>query len=151
MGRLIGLDVGGKRIGVALSDPLMLTAQGLETYVRRSEDEDIRYFEDLMAKNDVDRIVCGLPKHMNGSIGQQAELTKEFADKLAVAAGLPVTYFDERLSTAAALRTLREAEVSPKKRKKVVDKLAAVHILQGYMDMQSHAAAGGAAPGGDYE
>lgn len=140
MGRLIGLDIGEKRIGVALSDPLMLTAQGLETYTRRSEDEDIRYLVDLMKKYEVDRIVAGLPRSLNGTIGMQAEITQAFAEKLAAAAELPLEYFDEWMSTAAATRTLLEADVSRKKRRQVVDKLAAVHILQGYMDRQAYLA-----------
>lgn len=138
MGRLLGLDIGEKRIGVAVSDPLMLTAQGLESYNRKSEDEDIHYLTHLIEDNDVDLIIAGLPRRLDGSIGSQAEYTREFAEKLAEAAGKPIEYFDEWLTTAAATRTLLEADVSRKKRKKVVDKLAAVHILQGYMDRQSN-------------
>lgn len=143
MGRLIGLDIGEKRIGIALSDPLMLTAQGLESYTRRTEAQDIQYLTDLIAAQDVDRIVAGLPKNMNGTLGPQAEYTQEFVGKLAEAADKPFDYFDERLSTAAATRTLLEADVSRKKRRKVVDKLAAVNILQGYMDTMSNARSGG--------
>lgn len=143
MGRLMGLDVGEKRIGIALSDPLMLTAQGLESYTRRNVEQDLAYLADLAASNDVDRLVVGLPKNMNGTIGPQAELTMEFADRLAAQAELPIEYFDERLTTAAATRTLLEADVSRKKRKKVVDKVAAVGILQGYMDMKANALASG--------
>ncbi|MDL2238551.1 Holliday junction resolvase RuvX [Christensenellaceae bacterium OttesenSCG-928-K19] len=134
MGRLIGLDVGDKRIGIALSDLLMFTAQGIETYNRKEEPQDITYLVDFIQKNDVDRIVCGLPKNMNGSIGEQAEKVQAFAEELKKAAGLPLIYWDERLTTKSAHQTLLEADMSRKKRKAVVDKIAAVYILQGYMD-----------------
>lgn len=134
MGRKMGLDVGDVRIGVAVSDLLMITAQGLLSYTRKSEEEDIAYLADLAQKQDVDTIVCGLPKNMNGTLGEQAEKVQRFAEKLKEATGLRLTYWDERLSTKSATRTLLEADVSRKKRKTVVDKLAAVYILQGYMD-----------------
>lgn len=147
MGRVMGLDVGEKRIGVALSDPLMLTAQGIESYTRRTEAQDIQYLKDLMAEKDVDTLVVGLPMNMNGTLGPQAEYTQAFAEKLSTAANVPLEYFDERLSSAAANRTLLEADVSRKKRRKVVDKLAAVNILQGYMDTKSSAGLGGLTSG----
>ncbi|WP_156415060.1 Holliday junction resolvase RuvX, partial [Christensenella hongkongensis] len=84
--------------------------------------------------NDVDKIVCGLPKNMNGTLGEQAEKVQDFAEKLREASGLPLIYWDERLTTKSAHRTLIEADMSRKKRKAVVDKIAAVYILQGYMD-----------------
>nr|WP_066647514.1 Holliday junction resolvase RuvX [Christensenella timonensis] len=135
MARIIGLDVGDKRIGIALSDLLMITAQPVETYTRTQEEQsDIEYLVGLMEKNDVDKIVCGLPKNMNGTIGEQAEKVQAFAEKLKEASGKQLVYWDERLTTKSAHRTLLEADVSRKKRKKVVDKIAAVYILQGYMD-----------------
>lgn len=135
MARIIGLDVGDKRIGIALSDLLMITAQPVETYTRMQEEQsDIEYLVGLMEKNDVDKIVCGLPKNMNGTIGEQAEKVQAFAEKLKEASGKQLVYWDERLTTKSAHRTLLEADVSRKKRKKVVDKIAAVYILQGYMD-----------------
>ena len=135
MGRIIGLDVGDKRIGVALSDLLMITAQGMETYTRTQDvEKDIDYLTGLIEKNDVDRIVCGLPKNMNGTLGEQAETVQDFAEKLKTASGKELIYWDERLTTKSAHRTLIEADMSRKKRKQVVDKIAAVYILQGYMD-----------------
>ncbi|WP_407919471.1 Holliday junction resolvase RuvX [Christensenella timonensis] len=113
----------------------MITAQPVETYTRTQEEQsDIEYLVGLMEKNDVDKIVCGLPKNMNGTIGEQAEKVQAFAEKLKEASGKQLVYWDERLTTKSAHRTLLEADVSRKKRKKVVDKIAAVYILQGYMD-----------------
>ncbi|HBU12543.1 MAG TPA: Holliday junction resolvase RuvX [Clostridiales bacterium] len=134
MARLIGLDIGDKRIGIALSDLLMLTAQGMETYQRSEEGKDIQYLAAYMKSHDVGRIVCGLPKNMNGSIGEQAEKVQVFAEQLKEHTGLPLLYWDERLTTKSAHQTLLEADMSRKKRKAVVDKIAAVYILQGYMD-----------------
>lgn len=134
MGRILGLDVGDKRIGMAMSDLLMLTAQGLMTYTRKDEDADIEFVEDIIGKNDVEKIVCGLPKNMNGTIGPQAEKVQGFAEKLKEKTGKELIYWDERLTTKAAHATLIEGDMSRKKRKKVVDKIAAVYILQGYMD-----------------
>lgn len=133
--RLIGLDVGDKRIGIALSDPLRITAQGIESYTRQdSEEKDVAYIAEMIRKNDVEFIVCGLPKNMNGTIGPQAEKVMAFAEKLSVASGVRIEYFDERLTTVLVERTLIEADMSRGKRRKVVDKLAAVTILQGYLD-----------------
>ena len=134
MGRILGLDVGDVRMGSALSDLLMITAQGLETYTRKDEQADIGHFCEIIKANDVDKIVCGLPKNMNGTLGEQAEKVQDFAEKLREASGLPLIYWDERLTTKSAHRTLIEADMSRKKRKAVVDKIAAVYILQGYMD-----------------
>lgn len=134
MGRLIGLDVGDVRIGLAMSDLLMLTAQGLESYTRKTEQEDIAYLWGKMQEHDVDKIVCGLPRNMNGTLGGQAEKVQAFAELLRDASGLELIYWDERLTTVSAERTLLEADMSRKKRRKVVDKLAAVYILQAYMD-----------------
>jgi putative Holliday junction resolvase len=130
----MGLDIGDKRIGVAVSDLLMLTAQGVESYTRKSEEEDIAHMKKLSADYNVKKIVCGLPINMNGTIGEQAEKIKVFAGKLKESLGIDIDYFDERLTTASATRTLIEADVSRKNRKKVVDKVAAVYILQAYMD-----------------
>ena len=134
MGRVLGLDVGDVRIGVALSDLLMITAQGVETYKRVDEKADIEYFCDMMDKYGVDTLVVGLPKNMNGTLGEQAEKVQEFAEKLKEASGRRLVYWDERLTTKSAHKTLLEAHMSPKKRKAVVDKIAAIYILQGYMD-----------------
>ena len=134
VGRIMGLDVGDKRIGIALSDLLMLTAQGKETYQRRELQADLDYLAQTAKENNVVKFVCGLPKNMNGTLGEQAEKTQEFADALSEHTGIPVEFFDERLTSASAHKTLLEADMSRKKRKQVVDKLAAVYILQGYMD-----------------
>lgn len=138
MGRLLGLDVGDVRIGVAVSDLLMFTAQGLETYTRKDEQSDMDHLIKLMDEYDVDTIVCGLPKNMNGTIGEQAEKVQDFANKLQQKSGKELKYWDERLSTKSATNTLLEADMSRKKRRKVVDKIAAVVILQSYMDAQSY-------------
>ena len=134
VGRIMGLDVGDKRIGISLSDLLMLTAQGKETYQRRELQADLDYLAQTAKENNVVKFVCGLPKNMNGTLGEQAEKTQEFVDALSEHTGIPVEFFDERLTSASAHKTLLEADMSRKKRKQVVDKLAAVYILQGYMD-----------------
>lgn len=134
MGRILGLDVGDVRIGAAMSDLLMITAQGIETYTRKDLETDIGHFCALMDEHGVDTIVCGLPKNMNGTLGEQAEKVQDFAEKLKEASGRKLVYWDERLTTKSAHRTLLEADMSRKKRKAVVDKVAAVYILQGYMD-----------------
>ena len=134
--RLMCLDIGEKRIGIAVSDLLMITAQGVETYSRMEDDikKDIEYIFKTAEKYNVYKIVCGLPKNMNGSIGPQAEMSIEFGELLKQNGKYEVVFFDERLSTASARRTLLEADTSRKKRKKVIDKVAAVYILQAYMD-----------------
>lgn len=134
MGRILGLDVGDVRIGAAISDLLMITAQGIETYTRKDTEADLEHFCALMDERDVETIVCGLPKNMNGTIGEQAQKVQDFAEKLKQASGRKLVYWDERLTTKSAHRTLLEADMSRKKRKAVVDKIAAVYILQGYMD-----------------
>jgi len=132
--RIMGLDVGDRRIGIAVSDLLMLTAQGVESYTRRSEAEDIAYIGKLVKEWEVSKIVCGLPVNMNGTEGEQAQKTRLFARNLEEKLALKIDFFDERLTTASAHRTLLEADMSRAKRKKVVDKVAAVYILQAYMD-----------------
>lgn len=135
--KIMGLDVGDKRIGIALSDPLRITAQGLTTYERKDQQSDVAYIKKLFEEHNVEKIVCGFPKNMNGTIGPQAEKVKAFAALIEHATGSEIVYFDERLSTVFAERTLIEADVSRMKRKKVIDKLAAVTILQGYLDSLS--------------
>ena len=134
MMRVLGLDVGEKRIGIALSDALGWTAQGLETYNRRGEAQDCAYIKNLVEQNLVQACVVGLPRNMDGSLGPQAKYVQAFAETLKSYVSIPIEFWDERLSTAAARRTLLEADVSRKKRKLVIDKMAAVHILQGYLD-----------------
>lgn len=130
----MGLDVGDKRIGVAVSDLLMITAQGVESYTRKNEEEDIAHLKKLAADYKVYKVVCGLPVNMNGTLGEQAKKTQDFADKLKEALGCDVDFFDERLTSASAERILIEADMRRSDRKKVVDKVAAVYILQAYMD-----------------
>lgn len=133
--RHIGLDVGDATIGVAVSDPLGFTAQGVETIKRKNEEQDFIRLKELAERYETTSFVLGLPKNMNGSEGERAVKTREFADLLLKF--LPtakITFWDERLTTVAAEKALLEADVSRRKRKKVVDKLAAVFILQGFLD-----------------
>jgi len=132
--RALGLDIGEKRIGIALSDALGWTAQGLESYTRRGTEADCAYITALIKDRDVTVCVVGLPRNMDGSLGAQAAYVQAFAEDLKAHTDVPIEFWDERLSTAAARRTLLEADTSRKKRKLVIDKLAAVHILQGYLD-----------------
>ena len=135
----MGLDVGSKTVGIALSDALGWTAQGLET-IRINEEKNQFGFEQLgkiIIEHEVSKIVVGLPKNMNGTIGPRGEASQFYASELEKRFGLPVVLWDERLTTMAAERVLLEADVSRKKRKQVIDKMAAVMILQGYMDSQN--------------
>ncbi len=132
--RIIGLDVGDRRIGVALSDAFGWTAQGLEVIHRKDIDKDIERIKYLCKENDVQKLVVGLPKNMNASIGPQGEKVLEFVEILKENVLEDIVMWDERLTTVAAEKTLLEADTSRKKRKKVIDKVAAVFILQGYLD-----------------
>lgn len=135
----MGLDVGSKTVGVALSDAFGWTAQGLET-IRINEEEKEFGFEqigEIIKNNQVSKIVVGLPKNMNGTIGPRGEASQFYGTELEKLFGLPVVFWDERLTTVAAERVLIEADVSRKKRKKVIDKMAAVMILQGYLDSKN--------------
>lgn len=136
--RIMGLDLGEKTIGVALSDPFGWTAQGLEIIPRkgRPKQELIRLRE-IIDQYEVNKIIVGLPKNMNGTTGPQAEKALEFALYLKRKLGLSVETWDERLSTVAAEKILLSADVSRSKRKKVIDKMAAAVILQGYLDAHS--------------
>lgn len=135
--RIMGLDFGSKTVGVAVSDALLLTAQGVEI-IRRNEENKLRRtlarIEELIVEYEVEELVLGLPKHMNGTEGVRVELTKEFKEKLERRTGLPVTLWDERLTTVSADRTMIEAGIRRENRKDYVDMLAAVFILQGYLD-----------------
>ncbi|SDN45534.1 Holliday junction resolvase RuvX [Alkalicoccus daliensis] len=134
--KTLGLDVGTKTIGVAVSDAFGWTAQGLTTLRREDgkEEEDIEAIKQLIKEHEISTIVVGLPKNMNGTIGPSAELCQDFAQQLRERTALEVKMWDERLTTMAAERMLVDADVSRKKRKKVIDKMAAVMILQGYLD-----------------
>lgn len=134
--RILGLDVGTKTVGVALSDEMGWTAQGMET-IRINEERNKFGFErvqELVKQYNVDTIVVGLPKNMNGTIGPRGEACQQYAEQLRELLGIEVIMWDERLSTMAAERLLISADVSRKKRKQVIDKMAAVVILQGYLD-----------------
>lgn len=135
--RIIGLDFGNKTCGVAISDSLGITAQGVEIIRRESPNKlrkTLARIEELIAEYQVETIVLGLPKNMNNTEGERVELTKEFADKLQRRSGLPVVLWDERLTTVAADKIMMEAGVRRENRKDYVDKIAATLILQNYLD-----------------
>ena len=135
--RLMGLDYGSKTVGVAVSDPLGLTAQGVETVWRKQENklrQTMARIEELISEYQVERIVLGYPKNMNKTVGERAVKTLEFKEKLEKRTGLPVVMWDERLTTAEAERTLMETGVRRENRKQFLDQMAAVLILQGYLD-----------------
>jgi len=132
--RIMGLDLGNKTIGIAISDPLFITAQAVKVIIRSAK--EMEELSSFIGEYEISRIVLGYPRNMNGTLGERARLSEEFAEKLKVHFGLPVILWDERLSTAGARRTLLEADLSRAKRKKVIDKIAAVLILQGYLDSQ---------------
>ncbi|MDD6134299.1 MAG: Holliday junction resolvase RuvX [Selenomonadaceae bacterium] len=135
MKRYMSLDIGDRTIGIAVSDLLGLTAQGVETIRRRKEEDDLKRLGELMEQYETKSLVSGLPKNMDGSEGERCNIVKEFMAKVQeVYPEVEITFWDERLSTVAASRSLIEADVSRKKRKKVIDKMAAVFILQGYLD-----------------
>lgn len=131
------MDYGEKTVGVAVSDALLLTAQGIETIERKSENklrQTCARLEELIREYEVGRIVLGLPRHMNHDIGERAQKSLEFQKMLMRRTGLEVVMWDERLTTVAARRTLIESQVRREDRKKYIDKIAAVFILQGYLD-----------------
>lgn len=135
--RIMGLDFGSKTVGVAISDPLLITAQGIEI-IRRKDENKLRQtlarIEQLIVEYEVSEIVLGLPKNMNDTLGVRAELSLEFKDKLERRTGLPVVMWDERLTTVSADKVMMEAGIRREHRKEYVDKIAAVFILQGYLD-----------------
>lgn len=132
--RILGLDLGTKTIGVAVSDPLGWTAQGVKTIQRVGLKKDIQEIKDIVDEYGVEKIVLGMPKNMNGTIGEAGERSISFGENLKNKLGLEVILQDERLSTVSAERSLIEADVSRKKRKKVIDTVAATYILQTYLD-----------------
>ena len=137
--RIMGLDFGSKTIGVAISDPLGLTAQGIETIVRKSQNklrQSLARIEALIVEYGVEEIVLGFPKNMNDTLGERCEKTLEFKEMLERRSGLDVHLWDERLTTVEAERVLMEGAVRREHRKEHVDRLAAVLILQGYLDLK---------------
>ena len=138
--RILGLDYGSKTVGVAISDPLGITAQGVETIWRKQENnlrQTLARIEELISEYQVERIVLGYPKNMNNTIGERAQKSLEFKEMLERRTGLEVIMWDERLTTVEANRTLMEASVRRENRKQYLDQLAAVFILQGYLDSLS--------------
>lgn len=135
--RILGLDFGSKTLGVAVSDPLGLTAQGVEIIRRKSENKQrqtLARIEELIGQYQVEKIVLGFPKNMNNTVGERAEKSLAFAETLKRRTGLEVVMWDERLTTVAAHRTLMEEGVRRENRREHVDELAAIFILQGYLD-----------------
>ena len=138
--RIMGLDFGSKTVGVAISDPLLITAQGVEI-IRREKPGKLRKtlarIDELITSYQADKIVLGYPKNMNNTEGVRVELTKEFQDKLERRTGLPVYLWDERLTTVAADKAMMEAGIRREERKEHVDRIAACFILQGYLDKRA--------------
>ena len=135
--RVLGLDVGTKTIGLAVSDPLGITAQGLETLRRKNKRSDFQQLEKLIRDYQIGELVVGYPLGMSGAEGKQGERMRSFAEELRQRFGLPVHLWDERLTTAQANRALREMEMSLERRRRLVDRMAAVLILQSWMDQKS--------------
>jgi putative holliday junction resolvase len=137
--RIMGLDVGSKTVGIAISDELGWTAQGLKTLKIDEEKNKFGFDEigQLIKEYGISHVVIGLPKNMNGSIGPRGEASKRYADEIENQFSVSTILWDERLTTMAAERVLLEADVSRKKRKKVIDKMAAMMILQGYLDSKN--------------
>lgn len=132
--RILGLDIGDRTIGVAVSDPLGFTAQGVTTIRRKSEEKDLEELKKICDEYKVETIVSGLPKNMNGTLGPQSEKVLAFCKLIEENIKLPIKMWDERLTTVAAHRVMLEGDLSRSKRKKIVDKMAAMYILQGYLD-----------------
>ncbi len=132
--RIMGLDIGSHTIGVAISDELGITAQGLKTLRRKAMDEDFKEIAGIIRQFEIEKIVVGLPKNMDGTLGRQADIVLKWMKVLRDKIPVPVVTWDERLSTVGASKVLLEADLSRRKRKKVIDKVAAVLILQGYLD-----------------
>lgn len=140
--RIMGLDFGSKTVGVAVCDPLGITAQTVETITRASENklrQTLARIEQLISEYEIERIVLGYPKNMNNTVGERAEKTEEFKAALERRTGLSVVLWDERLTTVAAERVLMESGVRRENRKKSVDQIAAAMILRGYLDSLGHA------------
>lgn len=135
--RIIGLDIGDRRIGIAISDPLRITAAGLETIERRNTKEDVSRVKGIARRHGAVQIVVGLPLNMDGSSGEQAEKVRSFASKLARATGIPIVYEDERLTTVGAIRTLTLQGIKTGDKKALVDMQAAAIILQNFLDRDS--------------
>ena len=137
--RVLGLDLGEKTIGIAVSDPMGWTAQAVEVIRRDGNvNSEIRRLQELIKEYGVELILLGLPKNMNGTVGDQGQKAMDYASMIGKKLGVPVKLWDERLSTVAAGRVLLEADMSRAKRKKIIDKVAAAVILQGYLDSKAN-------------
>ena len=132
--RILGLDIGSKTIGVAVSDPLGWTAQGVTTIKRDCYTKDVEAVMKVCKEYGVETIVAGMPKNMNGTIGPSGEMVKNLCEQIEKSCDGKIEFWDERLTTVAAHRAMLEADLSRAKRKKIVDKIAATYILQGYLD-----------------
>ena len=133
--RIMGLDVGDRTVGIAVSDALMMTAQGVTTMRRMTMEKDLATLKGLIDEYETNTLVFGWPKNMNGTEGERCEIVKSFSDEVKkIAPNAKMIFWDERLSTVAAAKSLIAADVSRRKRKKVIDKMAAVFILQGYLN-----------------
>jgi putative Holliday junction resolvase len=140
--KILGLDIGEKRIGIAISDELGYTAQGIRVLTRGGLEDDLMVLKDLINETKASEVVVGLPKNMDGSLGEAAQGILSLAKKMEESLSVPVILWDERWTTAEATRLLVDADLSRAKRRKVVDKLAAVLILQGYLDSLDHSGQG---------
>lgn len=138
MSRILGIDWGEKRIGLAVSDPLGIIATGLATVEKKSDFNLIGYLKQLISEQEIAKIILGFPKNMDGSVGPKGEEVLAFKESLEKEIDVPVILWDERLTTVSAQRSLREAKVKMKKGKKFLDKIAAVLILQNYLDHAHH-------------
>ncbi len=134
MARKMGLDLGNVNIGIAFSDPMAMFANGFVNYRRQSLEKDLLYIVDMAKQHDVDTIVVGLPKNMDGTSGERVQFTYDFCEELKKYTDLPIVYQDERLSTVSAEKLLISADMRREKRKKVIDEVAASIILQNYLD-----------------
>jgi putative Holliday junction resolvase len=139
-GRILALDVGRRRIGLAISDPLRITAQGLETFERKNLREDLARLVRLASEREVVLFLVGLPLHMSGHESAQSAYVRDFAARLSDASGVPVEFWDERLTTREAERALREGSATLKRKKRSVDRMAAVLLLESYLDSRAEEA-----------
>ena len=135
-GRILGLDIGDRRIGAAISDPLYITAQGLPTITRKGIKQDIRLVLDLIINYKITKIVYGLPKNMNGSLGHQAEKTQRFIERLKPYTDCPCIPWDERLTSVQAKQIMHQMDKKPSRHKTKVDAIASILLLQNYLDFQ---------------
>ena len=143
--KILGLDIGEKRIGIAISDELGYTAQGIKVLTRSGLDDDLEVIKELIKEAKASEVVVGLPKNMDGSLGESAQKVLSFTKRMEEFVSLPVTLWEKRWTTAEPTRLLVDADISRAKRRKVVDKLAAVLILQGYLDSRAPPGQGGLA------